>query len=88
MYDLVTQISRQYNRPIIEITESGCGYLDGPDEEETDVARLQHLKDHKKTLQSALVKERIGAAFSTLTRPERKLGSDLQQERRHERSSI
>jgi beta-glucosidase len=34
MYDLVTQISREYNHPIIEITESGCGYLDGPDEEE------------------------------------------------------
>ena len=27
MYDLVTQISREYNHPIIEITESGCGYL-------------------------------------------------------------
>jgi beta-glucosidase len=33
IYDLVTQISREYNQPIIEITESGCGYLDGPDEE-------------------------------------------------------
>ena len=34
MYDLVSQISREYNHPIIEITESGCGYLDGPNEEE------------------------------------------------------
>src|SRR6201987_1105292 len=34
IYDLVTQISREYNHPIIEITESGCGYLDGPDEEQ------------------------------------------------------
>src|SRR5262249_46299083 len=32
IYDLVTQISREYKQPIIEITESGCGYLDGPDE--------------------------------------------------------
>jgi beta-glucosidase len=24
------QISREYNHPIIEITESGCGYLDTP----------------------------------------------------------
>src|SRR3979490_1174596 len=32
IYDLVTQISREYNHPIIEITESGCGYLDSPDE--------------------------------------------------------
>ena len=26
------QISREYNNPIIEMTESGCGYLDGPNE--------------------------------------------------------
>jgi beta-glucosidase len=31
IYDLVTQISREYNHPIIEITESGCSYLDTPD---------------------------------------------------------
>jgi beta-glucosidase len=30
IYDLVMQISREYNHPIIEITESGCGYLDTP----------------------------------------------------------
>jgi beta-glucosidase len=34
IYDLVTKISRDYDHPIIEITESGCGYLDSPDEEE------------------------------------------------------
>ncbi len=33
IYDLVTQISEEYDQPIIEITESGCGYLDGPNEE-------------------------------------------------------
>jgi beta-glucosidase len=32
IYDLVTQISREYNQPIIEISENGCCYLDGPDE--------------------------------------------------------
>jgi beta-glucosidase len=32
IYDLVMQISRDYNNPIIEMTESGCGYLDGPNE--------------------------------------------------------
>ncbi|MGA8938612.1 MAG: family 1 glycosylhydrolase, partial [Acidobacteriaceae bacterium] len=31
MYDLVTQISKEYDHPIIEITESGCGYLDDLD---------------------------------------------------------
>ena len=30
IYDLVTQISREYDHPVIEITESGCGYLDAP----------------------------------------------------------
>lgn len=30
IYDLVMQISHEYNFPTIEITESGCGYLDTP----------------------------------------------------------
>ena len=30
IYDLVTRISNEYNHPIIEITESGCGYVDAP----------------------------------------------------------
>jgi len=34
IYDLVTQISHEYNRPIIEITECGCCYMDGPYEKE------------------------------------------------------
>jgi beta-glucosidase len=36
IYDLVMQISREYNHPIIEITESGCSYLDTPYEREND----------------------------------------------------
>jgi len=32
IYDLVMQISREYNHPIIEISENGCCYLDSPDE--------------------------------------------------------
>ena len=27
IYDLVMQISRDYNRPVIEISENGCCYL-------------------------------------------------------------
>src|SRR5262249_3809722 len=34
IYDLVMQISREYDHPLIEITESGCGYLDAPFEKE------------------------------------------------------
>jgi len=49
MYDLVTQISKEYDHPIIEITESGCGYLDGPNEEENgripDERRIQWYRE-------------------------------------------
>jgi beta-glucosidase len=34
IYDLVTRIAREYGNPIIEITESGCSYLDAPYEKE------------------------------------------------------
>ena len=30
LYDIVTQISSEYNKPIIEITENGCSYADAP----------------------------------------------------------
>jgi beta-glucosidase len=31
LYDMVMRITHDYNRPVIEITESGCSYNDGPD---------------------------------------------------------
>ena len=31
LYDMVMRITRDYNRPVIEITESGCAYKDVPD---------------------------------------------------------
>jgi beta-glucosidase len=31
LYEMVMRITRDYNRPVIEITESGCAYNDGPD---------------------------------------------------------
>ena len=34
IYDLVTRISKDYNNPVIEITESGCSYLDEPYDKE------------------------------------------------------
>jgi len=34
IYDLVMQISREYDRPIIEITECGCCYMDTPYDKE------------------------------------------------------
>jgi beta-glucosidase len=34
IYDLVMQISKEYDRPIIEITECGCCYMDSPYDKE------------------------------------------------------
>ena len=31
LYDMILRVTRDYNRPVIEITESGCAYNDGPD---------------------------------------------------------
>lgn len=30
-YDMLMQITREYNKPLIEVTENGCSYLDSPD---------------------------------------------------------
>jgi beta-glucosidase len=30
-YELVMRITREYNKPVLEITENGCSYLDAPD---------------------------------------------------------
>jgi beta-glucosidase len=29
-YEMIMQITREYDKPLIEITENGCSYLDGP----------------------------------------------------------
>jgi beta-glucosidase len=42
IYDLVAQISREYNHPIIEISENGCCYLDAPDQ-------AGHVPDQRRT---------------------------------------
>ncbi len=31
LYDMILRITRDYQRPVIEVTESGCSYNDGPD---------------------------------------------------------
>src|SRR5487761_2304472 len=45
IYDLVMQISREYNHPIIEITECGCCYLDTPYDKEAG-----RVPDDRRTL--------------------------------------
>ncbi len=51
IYDLVTKISKDYNNPIIEITESGCGYLDSPDElQQGRVPDTRRIQWYRQTL--------------------------------------
>lgn len=58
IYDLVMQISREYNQPIIEITESGCSYLDTPYEKENgsipDARRIEFFRTELAELARAI----------------------------------
>lgn len=58
IYDLVMQITREYGRPIIEITESGCSFLDTPYEKENgqipDARRIQFYREHLAELARAI----------------------------------
>jgi beta-glucosidase len=58
IYDLVTRISREYNHPIIEITESGCSYLDSPygagDERVPDTRRVSFFRQELAELSRAI----------------------------------
>jgi len=58
IYDLVMQISREYNFPAIEITESGCGYLDTPYDREggrvPDARRIDFFREELAELARAI----------------------------------
>jgi beta-glucosidase len=56
MYDLVMQISSEYNHPIIEISENGCCYLDNPDERDRvpDMRRTAFHREHLAELARAI----------------------------------
>lgn len=58
IYDLVTQITREYNRPLIEITGSGCSYLDAPYEKDgghvPDARRTSFFRDELAELARAI----------------------------------
>jgi beta-glucosidase len=58
IYDLVMQISREYNQPIIEITESGCSFLDTPYEKENghipDTRRIDFFRSELAELARAI----------------------------------
>ncbi len=58
IYDLVTRISKEYNHPIIEITESGCSYLDAPYAKEggrvPDQRRIEFFRSYLAELARAI----------------------------------
>ncbi|MGA9510212.1 MAG: GH1 family beta-glucosidase [Candidatus Sulfotelmatobacter sp.] len=56
VYDMVTRITRDYNRPVIEITESGCSYNDGPDANGVihDSRRVEYHRQYLQALAQAI----------------------------------
>ena len=56
LYDIVMRITRDYNRPAIEITESGCAYNDGPDAngEIHDQRRISYHREYIAALARAI----------------------------------
>ena len=56
LYDTVMRITRDFNRPQIEITESGCAYNDGPDSSGLirDSRRIEYHRHYLQALARAI----------------------------------
>lgn len=56
LYDVVTRISRDFNRPVIEVTESGCSYEDSPDANGVvrDPLRIRYHRQYLQALAQAI----------------------------------
>jgi beta-glucosidase len=56
LYDVVTRITRDFNRPVIEITESGCAFNDGPgaDGMVHDQRRIRYHRQYLQALSQAV----------------------------------
>jgi beta-glucosidase len=56
LYDMVTRITHDFNRPVIEITESGCAYNDGPDANGVihDSRRIEYHRQYLQALAQAM----------------------------------
>jgi len=56
LYDMVTRISRDFNRPQLEITESGCAYNDGPGADGVihDARRIEYHRQYLQALAHAI----------------------------------
>ncbi len=57
LYDMVMRISRDYNSPVIEITESGCSYNDVPDASGAihDTRRMEYHQGYLAALARSIV---------------------------------
>ena len=68
LYDMVMRITRDYNRPVIEITESGCAYNDGPDASGVirDSRRIDYHRQYLAALSRAIGGGRRRARISRL----------------------
>jgi len=56
LYDMLMRITRDYNRPAIEITESGCAYSDAPGTDGVirDARRISYQHDYLAALSQAI----------------------------------
>ena len=56
LHDMVMRITRDFNRPVIEITESGCSYGDAPDKQGhvNDVRRVEFYRGYLTELANAI----------------------------------
>jgi beta-glucosidase len=56
LYDMVMRITRDFNRPQIEITESGCAYNDAPDANGViyDTRRIEYHRQYLQALARAM----------------------------------
>jgi beta-glucosidase len=56
IYDMVMRITRDYDRPILEITENGCGYNDvpGADGKTNDAHRIAYHREYLSELARAI----------------------------------
>ena len=56
LHDMVLQVTREYDRPVIEVTENGCSYGDGPDAEGVvrDTRRIEFHRGFLEALHRAI----------------------------------
>jgi len=56
LYEIVMRITKDYNRPVIEITENGCSYKDAPDQRgiDNDQRRIDYYRSYLTELAYAI----------------------------------